>query len=600
MILIFGGTTEGRIAAEVCDKASKNFLYSTRNGDQKLLASRAEQISGSLDSEAIAELCRAKEVKLIIDAAHPFAEILHANIAAAASALSISVVRFERKSTPILYKRALPFATLGEAIQYIEDNDITDIFATTGVKSAAALAPLAQRHNITLRIMDREESNAQIARSGFEQGRVVYYNSDEVNDIAICKELQIKAILTKESGDSGGLEHKIATAEALGIPILVISRPSLPESQEVVFGQFGLRRAIERLAPNFFDLRTGFTTGSAATAATVAAITAQFATQNIDDVDIILPNGEPITIPINRTSREGSTSLSWVVKDGGDDPDATHELEISARVTISPSANPDNCITIRGGEGVGVVKLPGIGVEVGEAAINPVPRAMIMDNTKRILTQYDAKNIDVEIEIIVPRGAEVALKTFNPRLGIEGGISILGTSGIVQPFSSEAFLESIQRQMQIAKALGYSEVAINSGAKSERYVKTYFPDLPPQCYIHYGNLIGDTIALAHSEGIKRVVLGVMLGKAVKLAAGALDTHSKRVVMDRDFILSLAIQAGCSTTQIEQIKAITTARQLWDILPPKHPFFNIVVQNCYTHTKPLLPNGKLEIILIEES
>ena len=176
------------------------------------------------------------------------------------------------------------------------------------------------------------------------------------------------------------------------------------------------------------------------------------------------------------------------------------------------------------GEGVGRVTLPGLGLEIGGPAINRVPRSMMEAVVRRA---YPEGGVDITISI--PTGRELAVKTFNPRLGILDGISIVGTSGVVKPFSSEAFIASIVRQVDVALALGADTVVINSGAKSEKYLKGAFPELPFQSFIQYGNFIGETLEKLSTLSVPKVYMGIMLGKAVKLAEGNMDTHSRKVV-----------------------------------------------------------------------
>ncbi len=603
MILIFGGTTEGRIAARVCDKAAKRFFYSTRGEEQQLLATYAQRVMGAMDSEQILSFIAQHEIKLIINAAHPFAKILHENIGIAAHKYNIPIIRLDRLEQVAEYDRIRYFDSMDEVVDFITSKNLKDILALTGVKSAGTLSPIATTNRVSLRIMDREESHREIEKSAFPEENIILYDllnsSDEQNDFELCRCLNIRYLIIKDSGLTGGFSAKVELAKALKIPLFIIKRPVLPPCRATVYGEFGLRRTIEELLPSFFDLRTGFTTGSAATAASVAALSALTNENAESSVEIYLPNGEPITIPINETKVTSSHSAeSSVIKDGGDDPDATHNIEIIAKVTLcdyQPST-----IIIRGGKGVGKVTLPGIGIEVGKTAINPIPRAMIETNVKRIAmeTKID-KSILIEIE--VPKGEAIGAKTFNPRLGIFGGISILGTSGIVQPFSSEAFLESIERQIMIVKALGYNTIAINSGAMSERYIKAHLPHLPQPCYIHYGNLIGATIELVSREGVEHLFVGCMIGKAVKLAKGALDTHSKNTVIDRDFIVELAIEASCSAETLQRISELITARELWSIIPQRDThLFDVIAQHCFNHCKPLFPTGVLEFLLINES
>lgn len=601
MIAIFGGTTEGRVAAAVCDKAAKEFIYSTKGEEQQLVTHFAQRIHGAMEQEQIAEMITKKGVKLIIDAAHPYAQIVHQNIWQAAKECDIPVVCLERLQTEVDYQNVRYFDSASHVALYISNQGLHNILALTGVKSAATLAPIAQSNRVILRIMDRTASHDEISRSAFPQGNIIYYNlqntSAEQNDIELCQRLGITAIVAKESGRSGGFAAKVSAAKSLNIPLLIIRRPALPQFSRTVYGEFGLRRAIEELLPEFFELRTGFTTGSAATAASTAALHALLFGAIEQKTNITLPNGEVITIPIEQIKINADSAECHIIKDGGDDPDATHQIEIIAKVKIV--SDNQGQIKIEGAEGVGRVTLPGIGLEVGEWAINPVPREMIKENIAR-LAKRAGVNGSIHVEISVPKGEEIGAKTFNPRLGIVGGISILGTSGIVQPFSSEAFIESIERQIDIVKALGHNTIAINSGAMSERYIKANIPPLPPQCYIHYGNLIGPTIQLAARKGIEQIYIGCMIGKAIKLANGAMDTHSKNSVLDREFILRLAQRAQCSPATISRISQITTARELWGAIPQSEErLFTLIAECCLGQCKPLFGAGTLELLLIGE-
>ena len=198
----------------------------------------------------------------------------------------------------------------------------------------------------------------------------------------------------------------------------------------------------------------------------------------------------------------------------------------------------------------------------------------------------------------MPDGEEIARRTFNPRLGVEGGISIIGVSGIVKPFSEEAFIDSIRKCMEVAKASGSERVVINSGGKSERFVKALYPDLPKQAFVEYGNYIGETMKIAHELNIPKVTLGVMLGKAVKLAAGHLDTHSRKTTMDLGFIQQMMQESGISI----DISDITLARELWERIPSEQLqiFAQTVIRHCTEHCLPLLPNGELTILLIDDN
>ena len=224
---------------------------------------------------------------------------------------------------------------------------------------------------------------------------------------------------------------------------------------------------------------------------------------------------------------------------------------------------------------------------------------MIRQNLKELYEQSDLPSLGkgVRVGLSVPHGAEIAKRTFNPRLGIEGGISIIGVSGIVKPFSEEAFIDSIRKCMTVAKASGSERVVINSGGKSERFVKSLYPNLPQQAFVEYGNYIGETLKIANELGFKYVTLGVMLGKAVKLAAGHLDTHSRKTTMDKTFIQQILTESACDI----DISCITLARELWDRLPSDKlsTFASTIIRHCAEHCNPLLPNGILTIVLIDD-
>ena len=295
---------------------------------------------------------------------------------------------------------------------------------------------------------------------------------------------------------------------------------------------------------------------------------------------VLLPDGETIYVPVSYG--EGYAS---VFKDAGDDPDVTNGLEIQASVKQSDT------FEILGGEGVGTFTLPGFDYPPGSPAINKAPREMIRKNLTAIT------NAPLSITISVPEGEDIAKKTFNPRLGIEGGISIIGVSGIVKPFSEEAFIESIRKCMNVAKASGAERVIINSGGKSERFVKALYPNLPRQAFVEYGNYIGETLKIANELQIPQVTLGVMLGKAVKLAAGHLDTHSRKTTMDLDFIQQMLQESGVDI----DISTLTLARELWERIPKEQiqDFTKNIIRHCETYCKPLLPNGTLTILLISD-
>ena len=585
MILVFGGTTEGRKAVEVLEKGGNTYYYSTKTGEQDIALHHGSRLDGALDEEAMQAFCRGYDIRLIVDAAHPFASQLHQTIAQASEALNIPVIRYER-----IYPPRDPDITWIDDYSQVPRN-IHSLLATTGVQSISKLKPLEDTGiKVFYRILNRESSIAMAKKQGATDDQLCFY--EDANDIPV----EAEAILLKESGLSGGFLEKVESAKARGMRIFALKRPQclMVNGQcSMVNGPYGLRRTVEKLLPEFYPLHSGLTTGTCATAAAVAATLQLLKNERPDEVPVILPNGETIMVAVGY-----GNGYAYCIKEAGDDPDVTNGLEIRASVNQGDRSrdsvqNHGPVPLIHGGEGVGTFTLPGFDYPPGEAAINKAPREMIRQNIESLTIDH----LPLTITISVPQGAEIAKRTFNPRLGIEGGISIIGVSGIVKPFSEEAFIDSIRKCMTVAKASGSERVVINSGGKSERFVKALYPNLPQQAFVEYGNYIGETLKIAHELGIKNVTLGVMLGKAVKLAAGHLDTHSRKTTMDKTFIKQMLEESGCDI----DISNITLARELWAMIPSDrvNAFSSTIIRHCAEHCNPLLPNGSLIILLIDD-
>lgn len=336
-------------------------------------------------------------------------------------------------------------------------------------------------------------------------------------------------------------------------------------------------------------LRTGLSTGSCATAASVAALWVMLGHDAPARISFQLPRDGWRTIPIVRMEHGIGYAIASVIKDGGDDPDATHGCTIQAHVRFNPSHTE---VRFYGGEGVGRVTLPGLGLDIGEPAINPVPRQLMTHNLRRLYRG------GLDVTIIVPQGREIAHRTFNARVGVVDGISILGTTGIVHPFSHDAYIDAMERSMQVALAMGVPRIVLNSGKRSEQTIHAHYPTLPQQAFIHYGNFIGDALRLAQKLHVPRVTLGVMIGKAVKLAAGFDNTHSHQVTMDRDFVSSLARQVGCSPETLTLIRNMNMARQLLTDLPPgQMELLRPIIERKCMQTASAIYQGDLEFILL---
>ena len=578
MIIVFGGTTEGREAAKVLEESGATYYYSTRSDTQDIQLVHGHHVIGAMEEPEMVALCKEHNIRLIIDAAHPFAVNLHRNVVNLAVQIGVPVIRYERIYPP--HDEDLVWCKdYDDAISQMKAHDVSHLLALTGVNTIAKLRDFWESHECWFRILNRDESLAGAQKAGFPTDHLVYYEKDDT--AALIERLHPQAIITKESGLSGGYTEKVEAAKQAGVKVFVVNRPDYPTADGVtiehVNGPHGLRRIVEKLLPEFYPLHSGLTTGTCATAAAIAATQRMLIGEEPKSVPVILPNGE--TIDVEVTYGDGFAS---VFKQAGDDPDVTNGIEIRAHV------EPCDHFEILGGEGVGRFTVPGFDFPPGEPAINKAPRQMMRDNIKE----------NVSITISVPQGAEIARRTFNPRLGIEGGISIIGVSGIVKPFSEEAFVASIRKCMQVAKASGSDRVVINSGGKSERFVKAQYTDLPQQAFVEYGNYIGETLAIANELDIKNVTMGVMLGKAVKLAAGNLDTHSRHTTMDKVFVKGMLHEAGINI----DISDLTLARELWERIPQERlqDFATVVINHCAHYCTPLLPKGMLTILLIDDN
>ena len=576
------------MAVNVADEAGTPYFYSTKGELQQIVCRNGTRITGGMDSAAMIEFCRTNNIQLLVDAAHPFAVELHDNVAKTSKELQLPVVRVERRY-PDRSKDVIWCEDYEDAIRQLKSDGIDCLLSLTGVQTIGKLRDYWQTHTCWFRILAREESLKIAEREGFDKRNIVYY--EKGNEGCLIEELSPQAILTKESGESGGFIQKIEAAKRYCIPIYAVKRPLLPDDFITVTGENGLRKQIEKYVPSFFPLRSGFTTGACATAASKAALLALLGDDKIDRVPITFPNGEVMELPIAEIKADGDCVMATVIKDAGDDPDVTNGQQIVSTVGFNNLSQ----IRFLQGEGVGKITLPGLGLEIGEPAINRVPRQMI----ERELSALYSGGLDVTIS--VPGGRELAKRTFNPKLGIVDGISIIGTSGIVRPFSSEAFVEAIRREVEVCLAVKSSRLVINSGAKSERFLKALYPELPPQAFVQYGNFIGETLKIATELNVEKVTLGVMIGKAVKLAEGYLNTHSKKVVMNKQFLKSLATEAGCGYNSIEIIDQITLARELCTLLSADDAdkFFGLLLERCVAISRTCYPKGELSLVLLND-
>ncbi|MBI4180188.1 cobalt-precorrin-5B (C(1))-methyltransferase [bacterium] len=327
------------------------------------------------------------------------------------------------------------------------------------------------------------------------------------------------------------------------------------------------------------SLRSGYTTGACAAAATKAAATALLTGSPVKEIEITLPIGKKVTFAVVRCELSGDTAEAEVVKDAGDDPDCTHLAHIISTVRRNGPG-----ISIEGGAGVGRITKPGLGLEVGGPAINPVPRQMI---AQAVLEATGASDGFAAV-ISVPGGEEMAKKTLNARLGIVGGISILGTTGIVKPFSTAAYKASIEQAIDVAVTGGSKTVALTTGGKSERFAQAAFPDMPEDAFIQMGDFVGFSLKAALQRGVTEIRICGMPGKISKVAQGRMMTHAAGSEVDLGLLSKIAAACGAPQGVVGEIAAANTARHVYEIVE-KHGvpgFFDKicerVVQNCEKH------------------
>lgn len=280
-------------------------------------------------------------------------------------------------------------------------------------------------------------------------------------------------------------------------------------------------------------LRRGWTTGTCATAAAAAAYRALLSGAFPETVSVALPRGGVATLAIAFHHRDGDSATAGVIKDAGDDPDVTHGAEIRATLTPAP---PGSGVNFAAGPGVGTVTLPGLPLPVGEPAINPSPRAMIRAAIASVAETYGASD-DVTVTVSIPGGEALATKTLNGRLGIMGGLSILGTTGVVVPFSCAAWVHSIHRGIDVARAAGFAHVAAATGSTSEAAVKAMY-DLPDAALIDMGDFVGGTLKYLRRYPVPRLTIAGGFAKLVKLAQGHLFLHSSKSRVDMSSLADL--------------------------------------------------------------
>ncbi len=298
-------------------------------------------------------------------------------------------------------------------------------------------------------------------------------------------------------------------------------------------------------------LRCGFTTGSCAAAAAKAAAIALLSGSPAEHVELPTPKGVTLDIPVSRCEISEDRAVCSVIKDSGDDPDITNGIEVCALVELSGSD-----ITIDGGEGIGKVTKPGLDQPPGAAAINSVPRKMIADAVTDIAEHYDYRG-GFHVVIFAPKGAEIAANTYNPRMGIEGGISIIGTTGIVEPMSNAALVDTIRLEERMRREEGCRSLLLTLGNYSQSFIQRNMPFALDRC-VTCSNFIGDAIDSALEYGFERILIIGHIGKMVKLGAGIMNTHSAQADGRMEVLVTCGLLAGADTETLKRITECVTA------------------------------------------
>ncbi|HWB08316.1 MAG TPA: cobalt-precorrin-5B (C(1))-methyltransferase [Pirellulales bacterium] len=311
-------------------------------------------------------------------------------------------------------------------------------------------------------------------------------------------------------------------------------------------------------------LRSGFTTGACSAAAAKAATLALVTQQAVREIEITLPIGRKQTFAVERCEFSPDEATCVVVKDAGDDPDCTHGAHLTA--TVSWSNRPGE-IELDRGPGIAQITKPGVGLEVGAMAITPVPRRNITDMVREAAGSALATR-GLRVVLSVPGGEEMAKKTQNDRLGILGGISILGTTGIVVPFSTGAFKVSIAQGIDVARAAGHDTMVLTTGGKSEEFAMKLL-GLPPECYVQMGDFVGFAIKACVQRRARRVVICGMPGKMSKIAKGKMQTHAAGSEVDLEFLASIAAECGAPAEVVQEIARANTARHVSEIVSARH-------------------------------
>ena len=360
------------------------------------------------------------------------------------------------------------------------------------------------------------------------------------------------------------------------------------------------------------SLRFGFTTGASAAAAAKGAALMLRDQRRVESVELALPAGVSAIFALHGQRFDEQSAACCVIKDAGDDPDVTNGCEVWAEVRLEPGGNPIErgelfpSVIITGGTGIGRVTKPGLAVPVGEWAINPVPYRMITEAVLEVLADHGSRITDracaphsflltPHVTISIPDGEERARRTLNARLGIVGGLSILGTTGIVTPVSHQAWTDTIDAALDVALATGCTRVVASTGRSSEQAAEKLLP-LPEEAFILMGDHVGHLAAACARRGIAELVLAAQFAKLVKIACGHPQTHAAVVALDLATLADWARAAGLDAVLIERLEWAHTARELYQELGSHHPLMELVAARVIDRLQEWAPGVRCGVLL----
>ena len=597
-ILLFGVTTEGKATSNWLDDLGISHFYSTKTSSGNYESKFGQRICGAMNVEEICAFCLENKIDLVIDAAHPFAEVLHHSISTAASQVSLPVIRIERNVVPRIESEYVRYHhSLASILTDIQAESLVKIASLVGVKSLPVIHKTMPEASIWYRILDFPSSLEIAKEAGVKIEKLIvsaaFEGMESIEDLLLNE--GVEAMITKESGYSGLLDQKMDLAVKHQIPLYVIARPELPEYDETITNREMLQKYLKRkFQLERKELAPGFTSGTCATISAKAAMKLLLGEELQQTENVVLADGGICEMQLHQNKLGDDFALCSVVKNSGDDPDVTDGTEIG----VSLKWNDENCIRFVKGEGVGTVTLKGLGILIGEPAINPVPRKTIAFELEQLMADHELTR-GVDVSVFVPVGKKLGAKTFNPKLGIVDGISIIGTTGRIKPYSLDAYMQSIRKEVDMAVANDNKHIVVNSGGRSERYLKNKFPYLDDLAFLQYGNFIGEMMKTINGSGVHKVSMGIMTGKAVKLAAGNLDTHSKRVVLDHEFLKRIAKECNYPEDIIDQVGKIKMGRELEEIFTfsEEEAFFKQIKKNCIQVCQQALKGYEFELLLI---